>query len=221
MKKVSPLWKLAQTITRVFTTVVFDLKVFGRDNVPDEGGALMISNHQSFLDPAILGAQLRRPMSYLAKSELWHNPLLGWLITRLNAFPVRQGAGDVGAIKETIARLQEGHLLNIYPEGSRTEDGELLPIQAGVALVIRKAKVPVIPAVVDGSFGAWPKGRKLFQRHPIRVLYGKPVQLDHLKPKEMVEVIDRTFREMLAELRSKAPNAGVGKHGARSTSHPV
>ena len=99
MTQPHPLWKLAQTITRVFTTVMFDLKVYGRDNVPDEGGALMISNHQSFLDPAILGVQLRRPMSYLAKSELWHNRLLGWLITNLNAFPVRQGAGDVGAIK--------------------------------------------------------------------------------------------------------------------------
>jgi 1-acyl-sn-glycerol-3-phosphate acyltransferase len=198
-------WKMAQAITRIFTTVMFDLKVYGRDNVPDEGGALMISNHQSFLDPALLGVQLRRPMSYLAKSELWKNPLFGWLITSLNAFPVRQGAGDVGAIKETISRLQEGHLLNIYPEGSRTEDGELLPIQAGVALVIRKAKVPVIPAVVDGSFGAWPKGRAVFQSHPVRVLIGKPIQLDHLKSKEMVEVIDRTFREMLAELRAKAP----------------
>ncbi len=203
MKQPPALWKLAQTITRVFTSVVFDLKVYGRDNVPADGGALMISNHQSYLDPAILGAQLRRPMSYLAKSELWNNPVFGWVITNLNAFPVRQGAGDVGAIKETISRLQEGHLLNIYPEGSRTEDGELLPIQAGVALVIRKAKVPVVPAVIDGSFQSWPKGRTLFRSHPIRILIGKPLQLDHLKPREMVEVIDRTFREMLAELRAK------------------
>lgn len=209
MKQPPVPWKFAQTLTRVFTTVMFDLKVYGRDNVPDEGGALMVSNHQSFLDPAILGVQLKRPMSYLAKSELWKNKALGWLITNLNAFPVRQGAGDVGAIKETISRLQEGHLLNLYPEGSRTEDGELLPIQAGVALVIRKAKVPVIPAVVDGSFGAWPKGRLLPRAHPVRVLIGKPIMLHDLKPKEMVEVIDRLFREMLAELRSKESHEGT------------
>ena len=98
MTKAHPLWKLAQTIVRVSTTVVLDLKVYGAHNVPAEGGALMISNHQSFLDPAILGCQIRRPMSYLAKSELWKNPAFGWLITRLYAFPVRQGAGDVGAI---------------------------------------------------------------------------------------------------------------------------
>ena len=199
-----PLWKLAQTIVRIGTTLVLDLKVYGRDNVPREGGALMISNHQSFLDPAVLGAQLHRPMSYLAKSELWKNRFFGWLITNLYAFPVQQGKGDVGAIKETIRRLQEGHLLNIYPEGSRTEDGELLPIQPGAALVIRKAGVPVIPAIVDGSFQAWPKGKKIPRGHQVRVLIGKPVRLDHLKSKEIVEYIDRTFREMLAELRSRS-----------------
>jgi 1-acyl-sn-glycerol-3-phosphate acyltransferase len=197
------LWKLAQSIVRVWTSVRFDLKVYGRRNVPDEGGALIISNHQSLLDPVVLGAQLHRPMSYLAKSELWNNPLFGWLISHLYAFPVKQGAGDVGAIKETIRRLHEGHLLNIYPEGSRTETGELLPIQAGAALVIRKADVPVIPAVIDGSFHAWPKGKKLPVGHPVRVLIGKPVRLEHLKGKEIVQEIDRMFREMLAELRAK------------------
>ena len=199
-----PLWKLAQTIVRIGTSVVLDLKVYGRENVPDEGGALMISNHQSYLDPAILGAQLRRPMSYLAKSELWKNPVFGRLISNLYAFPVRQGAGDVGAIKETINRLREGHLLNIFPEGSRTEDGKLLPIQPGVALVIRRAGVPVVPAVVDGSFNAWPKGQLLPGRHPVRVLFGKPMRMDHMKPKEIVAEVDRLFREMLAELRAKS-----------------
>jgi 1-acyl-sn-glycerol-3-phosphate acyltransferase len=194
---------LAQSIVRISTTVVLDLKVYGRDNVPDEGGVLMVSNHQSYLDPAVLGAQLRRPMSYLAKADLWKNKAFGWLITHLYAFPVQQGKGDKGAIIETITRLQEGHLLNIFPEGSRTETGELLPIQRGVALVIRKAKVPVILAVVDGSFRAWPKGRLLPGRHPVRVLIGKPRRMDHLDGKEIVAEVDRLLREMLAELRAR------------------
>jgi 1-acyl-sn-glycerol-3-phosphate acyltransferase len=182
---------------------MFDLKVYGRDNVPDEGGALMISNHQSYLDPAALGAQLRRPMSYLAKADLWKNKAFGWLISHLYAFPVQQGKGDKGAIIETITRLQEGHLLNIFPEGSRTETGELLPIQRGVALVIRKAKVPVIPAVIDGSFRAWPKGRLLPGSHPVRVLIGKPIRMDHLDGKEIVAEVDRLFRQLLVELRAR------------------
>jgi 1-acyl-sn-glycerol-3-phosphate acyltransferase len=194
---------LAQSIVRIGTTVVLDLKVYGRDNVPDEGGVLMVSNHQSYLDPAVLGAQLRRPMSYLAKADLWKNKAFGWLISNLYAYPVQQGKGDKGAIIETITRLQEGHLLNIFPEGSRTETGELLPIQRGVALVIRKAKVPVIPAVVDGSFRAWPKGQLLPGRHPVRVMFGKPRRMDHLDGKEIVAEVDRLLREMLAELRAR------------------
>jgi 1-acyl-sn-glycerol-3-phosphate acyltransferase len=197
------LWKGAQALVRVWTSLRFELKVYGANNVPRTGGALMVSNHQSVLDPVVLGAQLRRPMSYLAKSELWKNPAFGWLISRLYAFPVKQGRGDVGAIKETIRRLQEGHILNIYPEGSRTETGELLPIEAGVALIIRRAGVPVIPAVVDGSFYAWPKGQPLPVHHPVRVLIRKPMRMDHLKAKDIVVEIDRMFREMLAELRAK------------------
>jgi 1-acyl-sn-glycerol-3-phosphate acyltransferase len=197
------LWKLAQTIVRVSTSVILDLKVYGREHVPDEGGALIVSNHQSLLDPAVLGAQLHRPMSYLAKSELWNFRPFGWLITHLYAFPVRQGAGDVGAIKETIRRLHEGHLLNIFPEGTRSTDGELLPIEPGVGLVVRRARVPVVMAVVDGSFRAWPKGAKLPHGHPVKVMFRKPVRLDHLKPKEIVAEVNRIFREMLAELRAK------------------
>ena len=201
--KPHPLWKLAQTLVRIWTSVRFELKVYGVHNVPRDGPALIISNHQSYLDPAVLGAQLRRPMSYLAKSELWDNKFFGWLITHLYAFPVKQGAGDVGAIKETIHRLQEGHLLNIFPEGSRTEDGHLLPIQPGVATVIRKAGVPVVPAVIDGSFLAWPKGKKIPGPHPVRILIGKPVMLGHMDRKQIVAEVERLFREMLAELRAK------------------
>ena len=147
--------------------------------------------------------ELNESASYLAKAELWNNRVFGWLISHLYAFPVQQGRGDIGAIKETIHRLQEGHLLNIFPEGSRTEDGELLPIQRGVATVIRKAGVPVVPAVIDGSFRAWPKHTLLPRRYPVRVMYGKPLKMDHLRGNEIVEEVDRILREMLADLRAR------------------
>src|SRR2546430_1089738 len=82
------------------------------------------------------------------------------LIRSLSAFQVEQGASDVGAVKETISRLQEGHVLNIYPGGSRTDDGKMLPLEKGAGLVIRRAKVPVVPAVIVGSYKAWPKHSK-------------------------------------------------------------
>jgi 1-acyl-sn-glycerol-3-phosphate acyltransferase len=195
------LWKFLQSICRVFTTSMFDLKVYGAHRVPDEGGVLLVSNHQSYLDPVLIGVRLKRPLSYLAKSELFVFPPFTWLIRSLGAFPVKQGAGDVGAMKQTIARLQEGHALNIFPEGSRTEDGELLPIEKGIALVIRKAKVPVVPVVIDGSFDAWPKGQTVFHAGKIRVLFGHPMDFANLDRDEIIKAIDQTFRKMLSELR--------------------
>src|SRR4051812_8155939 len=156
--KPTPIWNFGRMVCRPFCSAMFDLKVYGKEHVPKSGGVLIVSNHQSYLDPVLLGVQIERPMSYLAKSELFF-PGFGPLIRALNAFPVRQGEGDVGAMKETIRRLQEGHMLNIFPEGTRTLTGEIDAIQPGVALVIRRAHVPVIPAVIDGSFKAWPKGQ--------------------------------------------------------------
>jgi 1-acyl-sn-glycerol-3-phosphate acyltransferase len=197
-------YKLTRLIARLATTLLFDLKVYGTENVPRTGGLLLVSNHQSNLDPVLLGVQLPRALSYMAKSELFNvNPLFAWLIRSLGAFPVRQGSADVGAVKEAIARLQEGDVLNVYPEGSRTEDGEIAPMEKGIGLVIRRAKVPVVPVAIDGSYDAWRKGRQLFRRWPIRLQYGPPMDLGHLKGEEIVQRVDQTLRRMFEELRSK------------------
>ena len=196
-------YSFMRALLRILSSVWFDLKVYGKENVPQTGGVLLVANHQSFLDPAVIGVQLPRKASYLAKSELFHNPVFGWIIRNCNAFPVRQGEGDVGAVKETIRRLREGHMLTVFPEGGRSEDGELQPILNGAALVVRKAEVPVVPVVVDGSFKAWSKHRKIWQRHPVRVLFGKPAVVHQMKAKEITEFIDHQFHELMAELRER------------------
>ncbi len=201
MSNPSIAWKLAQVFCRIMTTLLFDLKVFGLKNVPDRGGVLLVSNHQSYLDPVLVGVRLRRPLSYLARSGLFEYPVLGRLIRWLNAFPVRQGAGDVGAVKETIARLQEGRALNLFPEGSRTEDGRLLPVEKGVGLVVRRAKVPVVPVIIDGAFQAWPKGQRIFRPRKIRMIYGQPMQLSELKGDQIVAAIEKAFADLLARLK--------------------
>jgi len=211
----SLLWCVLQALLRIMATLVFDLKVWGKRNVPPTGGVLLATNHQSFLDPILVGVQLYRPVSYLARSTLFDNRYFGWLIRALHAFPVRRGEGDVGAMKETIRRLKEGHALNIFPEGSRSEDGEIAKIKSGIALVIRRAGVPVVPVAIDGSFAAWPKGSKLPRPHPIRMMYGKPMDLAHLKPDEIAAALDRELRQMQARLREYREKEVAGKvvHG--------
>ena len=200
-------WKWVQVTARLISTICFDMKAYGIRNVPRTGGVLIVSNHQSLLDPPLLGTRLHRPMSYMAKAELFGTSrFFTWMIRSLGAFPVRQGAGDVGAIKETVSRLQEGRMLNIFPEGARTLNGEILPMQSGVALVVRRAGVPVIPTAIDGSYEAWPKGAKMFRRHPIRIVYGPPLDVRGMKGDQIVALIDRSIRTLYDRLRSGQMN---------------
>jgi 1-acyl-sn-glycerol-3-phosphate acyltransferase len=195
-------WRICRMIARPVMTLMFDLKVYGRHHVPRRGGCLIVSNHQSYLDPVLIGVLLPRPMAYLSKSELFKNRYFAWLILSLHAFPIRQGKGDVGAMKELIKRLKQGYLANVFVEGTRTEDGELLPVEPGAALVIRRAGVPVVPCVIDGSFQAWPRTDKIFHAYPISVMYGPPLKVEGLKANQITQLIERTLHEMFDELRA-------------------
>jgi len=199
------IYSLGRIAARPFSDLWFDLKVYGVHKVPKRGGVLIVSNHQSFLDPMLFACKLPRPLSFFAKSELFENKYFGAFIRSLNAFPVRQGEGDIGAVKEVIRRLQEGHALNVYPEGSRTFNGEIDKMQPGVGLMIRRAQVPVVPAVIDGSFQSWPRGsgQKIFKPHPIRIVFGDPVELHHLRGPHLIERIGNTLNGMLKDLRQR------------------
>jgi 1-acyl-sn-glycerol-3-phosphate acyltransferase len=196
------LYDVGRIFARIGTTLLFDLKVFGVHNVPRRGGVLLLANHQSYLDPVLIGVRLQRPLSFLAKSELFEHGTFAWLIRNFNAFPVRQGAGDVGAMRETIRRLQEGHALVVFPEGSRTPDGQIHPLQSGFALIARKVNVPIVPVTIDGSFETWGKGRRL-RPHRIRVSYGPPVDVKQLRPAEIVRRVEQTLRAQFEDLQSK------------------
>ena len=205
-------WRCAQMLARVLTTLLFDLKVYGRENVPAQGGAIIVSNHQGNLDPVVLAVRLNRSVNYIAKSELFEGRIGSWLLrTVFNAFPVRQGAGDVGAVRETIHRLREGHLLNLYPEGARSEDGQIGPMLRGVGLIVHRAAVPVVPAVIVGSFEAWPIQRTLFRAKPVRVTYGPPMNVADLSPDEITALIDRTLRKMFEDLGNGHAAGVVGR----------
>jgi len=197
-------WVWAQSFLRISATLLFDIKMYGAKNIPRSGGVLMLSNHQSVLDPLLLPLPLFRPVSFMAKSELFEkHPSFVKLIRAFHAFPVRRGQGDVGAIKEAIGLLKDGNILNIFPEGTRSLDGRIGPILPGVVVVVRRAGVPVIPVIIDGSFRALRKGTTGIRGCPVRIMYGKPLNLDGLKSQEIVALIDKTLREMQAELQRK------------------
>ena len=156
-------YRFVQNVFRLFFRLYNRLEVRGLSNVPNEGPMLVASNHASFVDPPLVGSVLPIRLRYLAKESLFRVPLLGFLIRTLGAVPVaREDSQRAGAVmKLLLALLKEGECVLLFPEGSRTEDGRLKPLEAGVAYLSVKTGVPVLPVYVKGSFEAWPKGKAL------------------------------------------------------------
>ena len=154
--------------------LLFRLRVSGQAGIPKSGGVLMITNHQSYLDPPMIGICCRRDIYYLARDTLFNHKVVGWFITKLNTVPVDRERGDISAIKAIIRLLQEGRRVIIFPEGTRSIDGRLQPARAGLGMVIAKTMAPVVPIRVFGSHEALPKNGGLKFR-PITVVIGKPI----------------------------------------------
>ena len=168
----------AYASVRLFSQMLFIFlfrgRVFGTRRVPRHGGVLLVSNHQSFLDPVLATFALPRECNYMARATLFDSKWLGPVIRHLNAFPVKRGTADIGAIKETLRRLKQGQVVLTFPEGTRTVDGSIGPMRAGVILLARKARVPIVPTLILGAYESWPRTAKLPRPRPILVAYAEP-----------------------------------------------
>ncbi|MBS3763493.1 MAG: lysophospholipid acyltransferase family protein [Candidatus Brocadiia bacterium] len=174
-------------------------------NVPDISrfdGVLFASNHQSFLDPVLVGIGLERPVHYLAKQGLFEIPGLGWLIRRLGAHPIRRGKVDSTAIRTTLQVLRSGEPLLIFPEGTRTETGDLRKMRPGIGSIALRCHVPVIPVCIEGAFRSWPRNRKLPRPAWVAVRYGNAIQPDQKNGNELTKLITAQIQTMQFQLNS-------------------
>ncbi len=192
------MYKIVVAIIRVIVLCIWGLEVEGAQHVPEMSGAIIAGNHTSWFDPVVLAVAIKRPIHFMGKAELFNNPVLGWFISQLNAFPVRRGQADRQAIRTSQEKVSAGHLLGIFPEGTRNKtDHDLLPIQGGAALIAIRSGVPVIPAVVS-------KGQRRGLRRPYKVVIGAPIHLGGPKRPSKVdvaggsEVISAQFRTLLS-----------------------
>jgi 1-acyl-sn-glycerol-3-phosphate acyltransferase len=139
----------------------FSLRSEGSRHIPRTGPALLIANHQSFFDPVLVGLSTRRKLCYLARKTLFRHRLVAWLIRSLNAVPIdHHGVGKEG-IKIIVEQLRAGQAVVVFPEGTRSPDGLLHPLQPGVYLLIKRTQAPIIPVGIAGAFDAWPRWQKL------------------------------------------------------------
>jgi 1-acyl-sn-glycerol-3-phosphate acyltransferase len=141
--------------------VLFSGRAVGARHIPRRGAALLVANHESFLDPIAIGVAIPRHVSYLARKTLFATPFAGALLRALNAVPIDQeGVGKEG-IRNILLKLQSGAAVLVFPEGERTADGAFHELRPGVALLLSRVEVPIIPVGIAGAFEAWPRHRAL------------------------------------------------------------
>ena len=201
------LWyRFMRRIFQVTMCPIWQIRGFGRHYEPGGGGAVYICNHQSFLDPILMGMWLRRPMNYMARESLFRAPGFKQIIESLNAFPVRRGTADTAAIKEAMRRVRSGHQAVVFPEGTRTRDGRIGPFLPGVALLSRRAAEWTVPVLIDGAFEAWPRWQMLPRPGSIVVQYAPPIHRSEarkLEPAALVEHVRRILIAMQADVRRR------------------
>jgi 1-acyl-sn-glycerol-3-phosphate acyltransferase len=198
-------------IARLIFKTIYRCKTIDKGLVPHTGPLLVAANHQSYLDPPLVGGMADREMHFVARSGLFSFGPFGWIIRQLNSVPIKEEAGDLGAIKEIVRRLEMGNAVVIFPEGSRCPDGAMHEFKRGVALLVKRAKCPVVPAAVEGCFDAWPRGSapRVFGKR-IAVKYGRPIPYEELMQngpdaalERLASEIDRMRLELRAMLRKE------------------
>ncbi len=180
-------------------------RVRGLENVPKQGGAIIASNHLSFLDPVVVGSALRRRTYYFAKAELFV-PIFGWIIRKCYAFPVERGGADMAAAKAAIKLLRGGELLTMFPEGTRSRDGSLGEISTGAAMLASRGGVPIIPCALRGTNQVMPIGAKFFRRGRVAVSFGEPVdslQYGEKPTKQELRGLTQQLRNTILDLQAE------------------
>jgi 1-acyl-sn-glycerol-3-phosphate acyltransferase len=184
-----------RVFSRFLSVWLYGLRVAGREHWPAAGGGLVCSNHQSMFDPPLVGLTCPRRMNYLARDTLFRVPLLAPLIRFLDAIPIDREGGGLAGLKETLRRLKAQELVLIFPEGTRTRDGEVAPLKPGFIAVARRSRVPLIPIGLDGAYQAWPRSAKLPRGGRIAIVVGEPIW-----PEQVAALADD---DLLAELEQR------------------
>jgi 1-acyl-sn-glycerol-3-phosphate acyltransferase len=168
-------YRLCNKGSLLFCKTYFRLRVEGLVHIPKEGGAVLVSNHQSFVDILILGGCMPRHIAFVARDTLAEWRWLAYIMRQCGAVLVRRGTSDRRAMRGMADHLERGDIVVIYPEGTRTRDGSLQVFKGGALLAARMAGVPIIPCGIRGAFEAWPRGRWIPRPKKIGVRFGPPI----------------------------------------------
>lgn len=175
MNEMNPSYRIGWTMFRFIYATYFGWRVFNPERVPLKGPVILASNHASYLDPPLVGSGLHRPINYLARDSLFRFPIFGPILHSWNAVPVDRDGTSPRGLMNIINRLKAGGGIILFPEGTRSRDGNFLPARSGVGLVVIKSNAPVVPVRVFGTFEAYGRNMKIPRPHRVAVKYGRPL----------------------------------------------
>ena len=192
-------------LSRLAGRLLFRFRVIHRERMIQSGPVILAMNHQSYLDPPLAGITCDRSIYFLARRTLLDVPLLGWVLPKVNVIPVNQEGVDRSAIKTLIRLLQAGNAVLVFPEGSRTLDGNLQPAEPGLGLVIAKTLAPIVPMRIFGAREALPREGGGLRLVPITIVIGEPIFLSaaDLEPpgKNLYAALSDRVMRAIGELR--------------------
>jgi len=201
------LYRILKAIALGLMRLLFRIETRGSGYIPRSGPTLIVANHASLLDPPIVGVAAPRPLHFLAKAELFSIPLFGRLIFAVNARPVRRKGEGPGALRCALRVLEAGGALLIFPEGTRGEEGSLREGKPGAGMLAVLSGAPVVPAYIEGSGRALPRGRWLPRCENIRVSFGPPLSFavnGRAGRKERYREASRQMMAAIAEVKAAA-----------------
>lgn len=198
---------LVYWLARGFFSLFFRLRVQGLEHFRP-GAGIIAANHVSLYDPEVVSISCPEEVHFLAKESLFRVPILGRLIRVLNAHPVSRDSSDVSTFKLIIRLLAGGRKVILFPEGGRSKDGDIQPLEKGLPFLVHKAKCPIFPVYVSGTFEAWPKGRKVPKFWGrIQCFFGPPIEwaeFEKMDKKEAMQAINAKTFNALNDLKAKA-----------------
>jgi 1-acyl-sn-glycerol-3-phosphate acyltransferase len=197
----------ARMSLQLLAITLFRFRAFGLNRPVTEGPLIVASNHQSHLDPPLLGCAYPRRLGYVARESLFKFKPLGLLIGSLGAFPLKRDSSIAG-FKESLRRLKAGEALMAFPEGTRTPDGEIKSFKGGVARLAKRSRATIHPAAIEGAFACWPKNQPGPHPGTVFVMYAEPI------PPEEVASMDEAALGAEVERRIRAAHAELKSHPA-------
>lgn len=207
-QKFQPLYELVTWAFRMIGRIWLRQELIGLENVPKEGPVLILPTHTSFADPPMVGSNVPRVCHYLSREGILKVPIMGPTCQkRLNAHPIRRGASDREAIRTCRSILKQGYPLLFFPEGTRSRDGRLGPIQGGFAMILEGLDVPYIPVMSQSTYHILRRGWFFPRPRKLTIIYGKPAKLPARQQGESTrdyfkrcgEDLERRWRELGAQ----------------------